>query len=68
MTFSVPIKLLLIKVAAQPESSKILILFQSFAFLVSLVEAKNPIVIDDSCSIFDFLRGLSKVAVEPKYS
>ena len=38
--FSVPIKLWLIKVAAQPESSKILILFQSFVFLVSLVEAK----------------------------
>jgi hypothetical protein len=40
MALSLPIKLWLIKVAAQPESSKILILFQRMVSLLSLVEAK----------------------------
>ena len=68
MVFSVFTKFWLIRVAAQPESSKILMLFQMIGSLLPFMVAIYPIVTDDNWSTFDFLLGLSNVAVELKYS
>ena len=68
VVFSAFTKFWLIRVAAQPESSKILMLFQMIGSLLPLMVAIYPIVMDDNCSTFDFLLGLSNNAVELKYS
>jgi hypothetical protein len=52
----------------EAESSKILMLFQMVGSLLPFMVAILPIIMDDNWSTFDFLLGLSYVAVELKYS
>jgi hypothetical protein len=58
---------LLVRVTAQPESSKNLMLFQMVGSLLPFLVAIYRIVMHDNCSTFDFLLGLSNVAVGLKY-
>jgi hypothetical protein len=55
-------------VAPHPESNRIFILFKSLDFLLPFLVSKYPIVIEDNSSILGLFLGLSKSAVEPKYS